>query len=150
MYEALAILFTGLKLYAICNGHPWSTSIIRPPTRETHAWITSPALETAPARRLPERRMQAFKPAIIKFPKRHRDALVPLMNWYRVTKRADWSSSAEVGSDFSHAYVVGRRTVFNIHGNGYMLIARVSYKTKRVFILHILTHVEYNKGLWKR
>jgi mRNA interferase HigB len=45
---------------------------------------------------------------------------------------------------------VGRRTVFNIYGNDYRMIARVNYRTKRVFILNILTHVEYGKGEWKR
>ena len=90
------------------------------------------------------------KPAILAFSERHRDALVPLMNWFRITKRADWGSLAEVRIDFAHADVVGRRTVFNIHGNDYRLIARVNYTTKRVFILHILTHVEYSKGDWKR
>ena len=90
------------------------------------------------------------KPAILKFSKRHPDALVALMNWYRIAKRADWDSLAEVRRDFAHADIVGRRTVFNIHGNDYRLIARVNYKTKRVFILHILTHVEYSKGGWKR
>ena len=90
------------------------------------------------------------KPAILRFSERHRDALVPLLNWYRITKRADWGSPVDVRKDFAHADVVGRRTVFNIHGNDYRLIARVSYKAKRVFILHILTHVEYSKGDWKR
>ena len=90
------------------------------------------------------------KPALLKFSERHRDALIPLMNWYRITKKADWGSLAEVRTDFAHADIVGRRTVFNIHGNDYRLIARVNYKTKRVFILHILTHVEYSKGDWKR
>ena len=69
---------------------------------------------------------------------------------HRITKRADWRSLAEVRSDFAHADIVGRRTVFNIHGNDYRLIARVNYRTKRVFILYILTHVEYSKGEWKR
>jgi mRNA interferase HigB len=55
-----------------------------------------------------------------------------------------------VRSVFAHADIVGRRTVFNIHGNDYRLIARVNYKTKRVFILYILTHVDYSKGGWKR
>jgi mRNA interferase HigB len=90
------------------------------------------------------------KPAILKFSEKHANALVRLMNWYRITKRADWGSLADVRSDFAHADIVGRRTVFNIHGNEYRLIARVNYKTKRVFILHILTHVEYSKGDWKR
>lgn len=90
------------------------------------------------------------KPAILKFSEKHRDALVPLMNWYRITRRANWATLAEVRSDFAHADIVGRRTVFNIHGNDFRLIARVNYKTKRVFILRILTHVEYSKGDWKQ
>ena len=90
------------------------------------------------------------KPAILKFSEKYRDALVPLMNWYRITKRADWGSLADVRKDFAHADIVGRRTVFNIHGNKYRLIARVNYRTKRVFILHILTHNYYNRGDWKR
>jgi mRNA interferase HigB len=55
------------------------------------------------------------KPAIRKFADMHPDALAPLMNWYRITKRADWGSLADVRSDFAHADIVGRRTVFNIH-----------------------------------
>lgn len=89
------------------------------------------------------------RPTILKFSRRHPDALVPLMNWYRITRRANWNSLVEVRSDFAHADVVGRRTVFNIHGNDYRLIARVNYRTKRVFILHILTHAEYAKGDWR-
>jgi mRNA interferase HigB len=72
------------------------------------------------------------------------------MNWYRITKGADWKTLADVRRSFAHADVVGRRTVFNIHGNDYRLVARVNYQTKRVFILHILTHVEYDRGGWKR
>ncbi|MGO4879473.1 MAG: type II toxin-antitoxin system HigB family toxin [Bryobacteraceae bacterium] len=90
------------------------------------------------------------KPAILKFAEIHPDALVPLMNWYRIVRRADWGSLAEARIDFAHADIVGRRTVFNIHGNDYRLIARVNYRTKRVFILHILTHAAYNRGEWKR
>lgn len=90
------------------------------------------------------------KPAILTFSERHPDALVPLLNWYRITRKADWGSLADVRNDFAHADIVGRRTVFNIHGNDYRLIARVNYRTKRVFILHMLAHVEYSKGEWKR
>lgn len=57
---------------------------------------------------------------------------------------------ADVRQEFAHADIVGRRTVFNIHGNAYRLIARVNYKSKRVFILNILTHNDYSKGAWKR
>jgi len=62
------------------------------------------------------------------------------MNGYRITRRAAWESLPHVRRDFAHADIVGR--------NAYRLIARVNYKTKRVFILHILTHHEYSKGAW--
>lgn len=90
------------------------------------------------------------KPAILRFAERHPDALAPLMNWYRIARRAAWGSLAAVRNDFAHADVVGRRTVFNIHGNDYRLIARVNYRTQRVFILHILTHAAYDRGEWKK
>lgn len=88
------------------------------------------------------------KPAILEFAGRYPDALVPLMNWYRITTRAEWNSLADVRKDFGHADVVGRRTVFNVRGNRYRLIARVNYRTRRVFILRILTHSEYDEGGW--
>jgi mRNA interferase HigB len=56
----------------------------------------------------------------------------------------------ELRRDFAYADPVGRRTVFNIHGNKYRLIARINYRAKRTFILHILTHAEYSKGGWNR
>ncbi len=90
------------------------------------------------------------RPAILRFAERHPDALAPLMNGYRITRRADWNSLTELRKDFGHVDVVGRRTVFNIKGSDYRLIARVNYQTKRVFILHVLTHSEYTKGDWKR
>jgi len=90
------------------------------------------------------------RPAILRFSEEHRDALAPLLNWYRITRRADWDSLAGLRKDFAHADIVGRRTVFNIHGNRYRLIARVNYRTKRVFILDILTHAAFTKGDWKR
>ena len=89
------------------------------------------------------------KLAILKFAEWHPDTLAPLMIWYRIPKEptgALWPRCART----SRMRIVGRRTVFNIHGIRYRLIARVNYKTQRVFILHILTHVEYSKGGWKR
>jgi mRNA interferase HigB len=44
---------------------------------------------------------------------------------------------------------VGRRTVFNIAGNKYRLIARVNHRIQRVYILRIMKHDEYSKGEWK-
>jgi mRNA interferase HigB len=87
--------------------------------------------------------------AIHEFVKVHPDSLPSLSNWFGITRRAAWVSLAGLREDFGGADQVGRRTVFNIAGNKYRLIARVNYQTGRVFILHILTHAEYTKGAWK-
>ena len=87
--------------------------------------------------------------AIRDFVVSHPDALPSLNNWYGITRKAQWKSFAELRTDFGSADQVGRRTVFNISGNKYRLIARVNYRTARVFILHVLKHAEYTKGEWK-
>jgi mRNA interferase HigB len=51
---------------------------------------------------------------------------------------------------YPHADIVGRRTVFNIAGNKYCLVARVNYQVQVVFVLYILTHAEYDRGAWKQ
>jgi len=81
--------------------------------------------------------------AIREFAGKHPDAAAPLDNWYRITRRAQWNNLAEVRQDFRSADVVGRRTVFNIHGNDYRLVARINYKWRRVYVLKIMTHAAY-------
>jgi mRNA interferase HigB len=44
----------------------------------------------------------------------------------------------------------GRRTIFDVGGNKCRLIARVNFEQKLVFVLHVLTHPEYDKGGWKK
>lgn len=51
---------------------------------------------------------------------------------------------------FSHADKVGKFTVFNIAGNKARLIAAIHYNRGKVYIRHILTHGEYDKGAWKK
>ncbi|HET6176773.1 MAG TPA: type II toxin-antitoxin system HigB family toxin, partial [Candidatus Sulfotelmatobacter sp.] len=60
-----------------------------------------------------------------------------------------WTTPAEMKAIYRNADLVGRRTVFNIAGNKYRLIARVNYRSQRVFVLFLLTHAEYERGLWK-
>ena len=88
--------------------------------------------------------------AIREFGGKHTDSIGALDAWYLVTKHATWTNLAEMKSDFPSADLVGRRTVFNIKGNTYRVIARVNHKSQKVFILYILTHAEYNKGDWKQ
>lgn len=67
-----------------------------------------------------------------------------------MVRSAAWHSLADVKQVYPQADLVGRRTVFNIAGNHYRLIARINYRVQAVYILAILTHAEYSKGEWQR
>ena len=87
--------------------------------------------------------------AIKDFGANYQDAVPSLSNWFGIVRKAAWRNFAELRKDFGSADQVGRRTVFNIAGNKYRLIARVNYQTQRTFILLIMKHAEYEKGEWK-
>jgi mRNA interferase HigB len=44
---------------------------------------------------------------------------------------------------------VDNKTVFNIGGNKYRLVAAIHYNRARIYIRAILTHRHYDKGTWK-
>lgn len=87
--------------------------------------------------------------ALVDFWQEHPDAKASLESWYAVVRSASWHTPAEMKAVYRSADIVGRRTVFNIAGNKYRLIARVNYETQRVFVLYILTHAQYDRGDWK-
>jgi len=88
--------------------------------------------------------------AIEEFVERYPKARASLDQWYQVALQATWTSLAEVKQVYPHADVVGRRTVFNISGNHFRLIARINYQKQIIYIGYILTHTEYDKGDWKQ
>ena len=87
--------------------------------------------------------------AVRDFGKAHPVSVASLSNWLKTTQAAKWQIFVELRADFGSADQVGRRTVFNIGGNKYRMITRVNYRSKRVFVLHIMKHAEYAKGEWK-
>lgn len=80
----------------------------------------------------------------------HADLYAPLDVWYRIAKRAEWRSLEDVRAVLPSADGVGGFTVFNIKGNAFRLIVEINYKTGRLFVRHVLTHAEYDRGGWKR
>ncbi|MCH8292569.1 type II toxin-antitoxin system HigB family toxin [Candidatus Poribacteria bacterium] len=40
--------------------------------------------------------------------------------------------------------------VFNIGSNKYRLIASIHFNRSKVYIRHVLTHAEYDRGGWKK
>ena len=81
---------------------------------------------------------------------RHRDLGEPLDVWYRVAKKAGWKNLMDVRRVFPTADAIDRFTVFNIKGNAYRLVTEINFRTRRIFLRHVLTHAEYSKGGWKK
>ncbi len=80
----------------------------------------------------------------------HSDLEGSLDAWFRIAKRAWWRNLADVRKTFSSADPVGKWTVFNIKGNQYRLIVEMNYRSGRIYIRHVLTHAEYDRGSWKQ
>jgi mRNA interferase HigB len=88
------------------------------------------------------------------FARQYPDAAEPLQKWYRLVRQAAWKNLQDVRRVYPHADMAsvgsgGIVTVFNIAGNKYRLIAAIHYNRQRVYVLKLLRHAEYSKGLWK-
>lgn len=81
---------------------------------------------------------------------RHVDLESALDAWFRIAKKAVGQNLADVRRTLSSADTVGKWTVFNIKGTRYRRIAEGNYLFGRVYIRHILTHAEYDRGGWKQ
>ena len=86
---------------------------------------------------------------LLEFGKKHPDCNTALESWYRIVQQTKFNSFGELKQTFPSADQVGKLTVFNIGGNKARLIAAIHYNRSRVYIRHVLTHKEYDRGLWK-
>ncbi|MBC3542437.1 type II toxin-antitoxin system HigB family toxin [Rufibacter sediminis] len=76
----------------------------------------------------------------------HAGAKIGLTAWFKTTKKAEWKDLNGLKADFPSADLVkDDRVVFNIKGNHYRLIARISFQYKNVMVKWIGTHAEYDK-----
>lgn len=76
----------------------------------------------------------------------HPDAEGPLRSWIDTVAEARWENAEEVKDDYASASFVGaRRVVFNIGGNKYRIVVKISYRTKVVFVRFIGTHADYDR-----
>ncbi len=53
-------------------------------------------------------------------------------------------------AQFHDSDLVGEKTVFNVANNRYRLVAFISFRTQILYVKHILSHKEYDKGNWKQ
>jgi mRNA interferase HigB len=79
----------------------------------------------------------------------HAEWHASLTGWYRIVKAAQWNNFPDVGQTLNNADSVGTCVVFNIGHNRCRLVAYINYRARIVYILHILSHVGYDKDGWK-
>jgi len=90
------------------------------------------------------------KSVLVQFWTIHPDAENPLSAWYSTMQNEVFMDFNHLRTTFASADQVGVFTVFNIGGNKYRLIAAIHYNRHKVYIRHVLTHPEYDRGDWKR
>ena len=79
------------------------------------------------------------------FWKRHPNAEGPLLAWYREVEQEDWDTPAKMKAKYRNASIVsGNRVVFNIKGNDYRLVVKISYAHRIVYVRFVGTHAEYD------
>jgi mRNA interferase HigB len=75
----------------------------------------------------------------------HPRAEGPLRTWYALVSKAAWDGPADIRSMFNSAdFVADNRVVFNIGGNKFRLVVRVSYEHKRILVKFVGTHAAYD------
>ncbi len=84
------------------------------------------------------------------FWEKHADSKQPLTRWFKVMTATHFRNFAELRAAFPSADKVENWIVFNIAGNKYRLIASIHFNRGKVYVRHVLTHVEYDKGAWKQ
>jgi mRNA interferase HigB len=73
-------------------------------------------------------------------------AKAAMMEWYTTASDANWKDFAELKKTFNSAdYVTDGKVVFDIGGNKYRLVGLIGFRTKRVFVLFVGTHAEYDR-----
>jgi mRNA interferase HigB len=76
-------------------------------------------------------------------------AAPPFQGWRKVIEKNIFTNWAELKRSFGAVDKVGDKTVFDIGGNKYRIIAHVRFEKQIVYINAVLTHAEYDKDDWK-
>ena len=84
------------------------------------------------------------------FWEKHPDSQLALARWFKIVQQTDFRDFNAIRMAFPSADKVGKWIVFNIGGNKYRLITSIHFNRGRVYIRHVLTHKEYDKGSWKQ
>nr|MBF0223353.1 type II toxin-antitoxin system HigB family toxin [Desulfobulbaceae bacterium] len=86
---------------------------------------------------------------LLDFSRKHPSCRSAIESWYRIIKFTDFRNFVELRAVFPSADQVGNFTVFNVGGSKARLVVAIHYNTGKIYVRHVLTHKEYDKGAWK-
>ena len=64
--------------------------------------------------------------------------------------QTEFKSFRALRATFPSGDKVGQLIVFNIAGNKYRLIASIHFNRGKVYVRHVPTHKDYERGGWQR
>lgn len=79
----------------------------------------------------------------------HPEARDALRAWHGTVEDQTWNRFADVRTTYGSVDLCGKCHIFNVGGNKYRIIAAIHYNRHKVYIRHVLTHVEYTRGKWR-
>ncbi|MCW5695418.1 MAG: type II toxin-antitoxin system HigB family toxin [Bauldia sp.] len=84
---------------------------------------------------------------LVQFWTRHPQAEGPLRAWFAVVSTARWSGPTDLKRQFGPNvdFVADNRVIFDIAGNKFRLIVRISYRYGRVLVKFVGTHSDYDR-----
>lgn len=79
---------------------------------------------------------------------KHSDSKRALLAWHKLICESEFPTFDQLKETFPQVDYVKPFHVFNI-GNSYRLIAAIHFNRQKVYVRHVLTHAEYDRGGWK-
>lgn len=88
--------------------------------------------------------------ALRMFWEKHPDSKSALIRWFKIVDKSSFPSMGALRKAFPSADTVDRWVVFNIGGNKYRLITSIHFNRGKLYVRHVLTHKDYDKGDWRK
>lgn len=87
------------------------------------------------------------KRTLVQFWAVHPQSQGPLAAWFALASKAKWETPQDVKTQFGANvdFIGDNRAIFDIAGNKYRLIVRLSYAYKAVLIKFVGTHADYDR-----
>jgi mRNA interferase HigB len=87
--------------------------------------------------------------ALREFAEQHPHAGQALQGWRQVIEKNHFANWAELKKAFNSVDKIRDKTIFDIGGNKYRIIAHVRFEKQILYVKAVLTHEDYAKDDWK-